>query len=72
MVVNSRAGPSLSRQVRNHPPDQVAVYETHARPEDKRRWFASVMKWMSWATDIAPVLQRRLEANDFDATRVVV
>ena len=66
VVVDSRAGPSLSRQVRNRPPDQVAVYETHAGPEDKRRWFASVMKWMSWANDIAPVLQRRLEGNQLE------
>ena len=66
MVVDSKAGPSLSKQVRNRPPDQVAVYETHAGPEDKRRWFASVMKWMSWANDIAPVLQRRLEGNQLE------
>ena len=66
VVVDSKAGPSLSKQVRNRPPDQVAVYETHAGPEDKRRWFASVMKWMSWANDIAPVLQRRLEGNQLE------
>ena len=63
VVVDSKAGPSLSKQVRT---DQVAVYETHAGPEDKRRWFASVMKWMSWANDIAPVLQRRLEGNQLE------
>ena len=66
VVVDSKAGPSLSKQVRNRPPDQVAVYETHAGPEDKPRWFASVMRWMSWANDIAPVLQRRLEGNQLE------